>query len=152
MICAAQSTQKKSIQKRPAENSFKCPDQEAQQACKSYSELLKVKNTSLPSNAYVCFRKNADEFFLITFSQPIFHQKWDPDLKQTVMDYEYNPPGRGSARTFQNGIEDSSAIPSFFFSGHWSPGLEAGADKGMFVSDKINSKSHENDSDVGRHD
>ncbi len=148
-ISAAQSIQKKPTQRRRAANpSFTCPDSEAQQACKSYAELLKAKDTGLPLDAYVCFRKSVDEFFLISFSQPYFRTKWDPDSKQMVVDYDYTPPGRGSARTYKNGIEDSSAMPSLFFSGQWYPVLEP--EEGMFVSDKINSKkSDESDHDVG---
>ena len=150
-ICVAQTTQKKPTQKkRAAHSTFACPDAEAQQACKSYTELLKVKDTSLPSNAYVCFRRSVDEFFLISFSQPLFRKKWDPDARQMMVDTEYMPVGRGYGRTYKNGIEDSSAIPSLFFSGQWIPSSPFQQDEGTFSSDKINStKSDENDRTVG---
>jgi hypothetical protein len=148
-VCAAQTAPKRPIQKkRPAHSAFACPDSEAQQACKSYLELLKVKDTGLPDNAYVCFRKNADEFFLISFSKPYFRKNWDQDSRQTVVDYDYTPPGRGSARTFKNGVEDSTVMPTLFFSGRWTPSFIP--DEGTFVSEKINQKKpDESDPDVG---
>src|SRR5713226_4663421 len=111
-VCAGQAPPKKSAPKKPAEHStFACPDAEAQQACKSYQELLKAKDTGLPtSDVYICFRKQADEFFVVYIPQSYFRRHWDQVLKQMVMD-ETKRPGVGFAQTYKNGVLDPAAMP-----------------------------------------
>jgi hypothetical protein len=120
-------------------SSFACPDAEAQKACKSYDELLKAKDTSLPTEGYICFRENDDEFFVISVSKPYFRKRWDRDLKQMVVDDETTSPGRGSARTYKDGVEVSGMMPSLSFKGKWYPYPESG----MFSSDEINFKKQD---------
>ena len=148
-ICVGQVPQKKSAQKTPAEHStFICPDSEAQQACKSYQELVKAKDPSLPSSDYyACFRKSVDEFFVVHFSKPYFPKHWDPESRQMVVDESAHSAGRGLAQTYANGVLDSSAPPSIFFSGQWQPLF---SESGIFASDKINgAKQDEKDTNVG---
>jgi hypothetical protein len=107
--------------KKPAEKStFVCPDAEAQQACKSYQELLKAKDTGLPSDAYVCFRKKTDEFFVVHVLQPVFPKHWDEESKQMVTD-ESPLRGFGYAQTYKDGVLDPKTMPALAFSGQWQP-------------------------------
>jgi hypothetical protein len=79
-VCAGQAPPKKSAPKKPAEKpTFVCPDAEAQEACKSYQELVKAKDKTLPDDAYICFRKKEDEFFALTFSRNSFGKRWDEE-------------------------------------------------------------------------
>ncbi len=129
---------------RPA--TFTCPDTEARQACKSYEELLKANEAGLSDAAYVCFRKNADEFFAISFLRPSFRKRWDADLKQLVLDGERTYPGYGSVWTYREGVQDPSMMPALSFSGTWIPYDETG----IFASEKVGfKKQDENDPDVG---
>lgn len=147
------SPTKAAAPKARTRTTFECPDPEAKQACKSYEELLRAKDTSLPSDGYVCFRKNADEFFVFSFTKPYFRKRWDAEEKQTVIDSDYTPSGAGSVRTYTNGIEDDNSMPSFFFSGKWQamPSFSAKqAIDSAFTSDTINFKKQSDDEkDVG---
>lgn len=148
VVCAGQTPTQKPAPKVPsAKRSFVCPDKEAQQACKSYEELLKAKDLGLPANnAYICFRKSADEFFVVTANSPIFPKHWDKELKQMVTD-DTPRPGHGFAEAYKNGVLDSTIMPTFNFSGQWQSLFP---ESGYFTSDKINGKSQdEKDPNVG---
>jgi len=148
-ICSAQAPSKKpSPNTHATHSSFVCPDPEAQQACKSYQELVKAKDEGLPaSDAYICFRKNIDEFFVVSFFTPYFRKHWDQELKQMVAD-ESQHPGYGVAEVYKDGVLDLNTMPSLFFSGQWQSLPFSGS--GYFVSDKINRKKQdENDPNVG---
>jgi len=147
-VCGGQAPPKKPTPKTTvAKPTFGCPDKEAQQACKSYDELLKAKDPGLPvNNAYICFRKSADEFFVVTVNRPIFPKHWDKELKQMVPD-DTPRPGHGYAETYKKGVLDSTIMPTFNFSGQWQPLYP---ESGFFTSDKINGKNQdEKDPDVG---
>jgi len=147
-ICAGQTPPKKPAPKAPAAKpAFVCPDTEAQQACKSYQELLKAKDASLPDiRAYICFRKSEDQFFVVTFNTPYFPKHWDKDLKEMVPD-DSARPGLGHAETYKDGVLDSTTMPSFSFSGQWLPFYP---ESGLFTSNKLNGKDlNEKDSNVG---
>lgn len=148
MVFAGQAPPKKSVPKTPAEHStFVCPDAEAQQACKSYQELLNAKDKSLPDDGYICFRQKMDEFFGISFTRPYFLKHWDKELKQMVSD-DTPHPGFGYAQTYKDGVLDSARMPSFNFSGQWRP--IPLSESGYFTSDSFNfKKQDENDSNVG---
>lgn len=148
--CAGQAASgaKKLTRKTPqsAPSLVACPEPETQKACKSYEELVRAKDTGLPGHAYVCFRKDSDEFFVISFTEPYFLKHWDRELKEVVIDTEQTRPGGEFARTYRNGVEDSSVPPSLFYRGRWSPYGESG----LFASEKINfKKQDENDPEVG---
>jgi len=148
-VCAGQAPPKKSAPKKPTEHAtFVCPDAEAQQACKSYQELLKAKDTGLPtSDAYVCFRKKTDEFFVVHISQPYFPQHWDKESKQMVAD-ESPRPGFGYVQTYKDGVLDSNTMPTLSFSGQWQrfPFSESS----VFNADTIYlTKLDKNDPNVG---
>ena len=152
ICCAAQAPQPKptSAKKPRPRPLFECPDPEAKQACKSYEELLRAKDSGLPNDDYVyaCFRKKTDAFFMLSFAGPSFQEHWDQDRKQMVADREYTPPGYGWARAYTNGIADSSDMPSLSFSGTWHAPIYKGA--GTFISDYINFKEqNKEDKDVG---
>jgi len=147
-VCAGQAPPKKSAPKKPAEKpTFVCPDAEAEQACKSYRELLKAKDTGLPvSDVYVCFRKKVDEFFVVYIPQPYFRRHWDQESKQIVV--ESPRPGVGYAQTYKDGVLDSNAMPFFIFSGQWQ--AFEGSEVRFFSSDTINRKKQdEKDPTVG---
>src|SRR5713226_8096668 len=141
VVCAAQAPTKKPAPKpHPVQPAFTCPDPEAQKACKSYEGLLKSKDQGLLSDSYICFRKEGDEFFLIFFSKPYFRKRWDPDLKQIVLDTDYMPPGIGRTWSYKDGVENPRTMPYFTFSGKWYPYPEPA---GSFVSDKIDRKQQD---------
>ena len=146
-VCAGQAPPKKPARKTPtAQSTFVCPDAEAQQSCKSYQELVKAKDKSLPDDAYFCFRKKEDEFFAFRFSRPIFLQHWDKDAKQMVPD-DTPRPGWGYAHTYKDGVQDSTKMPTLTFSGQWMP-LSGSAS--VFTSDSLNfKKQDEKDHDLG---
>ena len=126
--CAAQTAQppEKKATPKPAPASFVCPDPQARQACKSYEELLKAKDSGLPNVDYVCFHKRENTFFVVQFLKPS----------------DATERGRGFVYSYKDGVEDSSVMPSLSFSGTWKSGL--------FSADSINhSKLEANDSDVG---
>jgi hypothetical protein len=148
--CAGQTTkgQEKPARKasKPLSPSFVCPDAESQKACKSYDELVKAKDDGMPSHGYVCFRKNQDDLFVISFSKPVFGTRWDADSKKYVIDPQQKLYGFGSAQTYRDGVQDDSVMPSLAFSGTWA--TLAGSP--FFVSDQINFKpKDEKDKDVG---
>lgn len=131
---------------KPVSPSFVCPDSESQKACKSYDELVKAKDDGLPSHGYVCFRKNQDDVFVISFSKPVFRTHWNADSKKYSFDDQQKLYGFGSAQTYRDGVQDDSVMPSLSFDGTWT--ILAGSP--MFVSDQINFKSKdEKDKDVG---
>ncbi len=147
-ICDGQAPPKKAAPKTPAgKPAFVCPDAEAQQACKSYQELVKAKDPGLPDiRAYVCFRKSVDEFFVVSFGIPTFPKHWDKELKQLMPD-DTPRPGHGHAETYKNGVLDSTTMPTFNFSGQWE---SLYPDSSFFNSDKINGKNQdEKDPNVG---
>jgi hypothetical protein len=140
---------KQSAPQKPAERSaFSCPDAAAQPACKSYQELLKAKDTSLPADkAYICFRRRDDEFFVIYISQPSFLKYWDKELQQVVTD-DSPSPGWGLAQAYKGGILDSRLMPYLNFAGQWR--LLPLSESEFFVSQEINFKGQDkNDKDVG---
>jgi hypothetical protein len=148
-VYAGQTPQKRPARKTPAvQSTFVCPDAEAQQGCKSYQELLKAKDKSLPDDGYICFRKKEDEFFAVTFTRPYFTIKphWDAESKKLVLD---DPQGGfGYAQTYKNGVLDSTRMPTFSFSGQWKQRLYS--ESGYFISDELNDKKQdENEHDVG---
>lgn len=150
-LCAGQAPPPKKpapARKTPAEQpSFVCPDAEAQQGCKSYQELLKAKDKSLPDDAYFCFRKKEDEFFAVRFNRPYFTKRWDEESKQMVPD-ETPHSGIGYAQTYKDGVLDSTKMPTFNFSGQWRS--MQWSESGIFISDTLNfKKQDENDHDVG---
>jgi hypothetical protein len=107
-----------------AVDAFVCPDSEAKLSCKSYEELVKAKDQSLPSvsdERYVCFRKSADEFFVIAFSAPRFEKIWNEKYKTVMTDPSATLDGTGYADSFKNGVESPQLLPSFFFTGTWRP-------------------------------
>jgi len=147
-VCGGQAPPKKPVQKTPAAKpTFTCPDTEAQQACKSYQELLKAKDASLPDiRSYICFRKSEDQFFVVTFNTPYFPKHWDRDLKEMVPN-EAPRPGLGYAETYNNGVLDSTTMPTLNFSGQWQ---SLYPESNLFNSDKINGKKlDEKDPNVG---
>ena len=141
--CAGQATPpagKKPVPKSHTVHSqFTCPDSEAQQACKSYSELLGAKDSGLKDNdfqdtGYACFRKQVDEFFVVTFSKPSFQQTWDKDRKKFVIAKDAQQvPGTGWIQTYKDGVADSGTMPYLFFTGNWRPLFGYG----LFASDTI---------------
>src|ERR1700676_1518152 len=148
IVGAGQAPPKKPARKTPAPQSTSlCPDAEAQPGCKSYQELLKAKDKSLPDDGYVCFRKKEDEFFVVTFTTATFTIKpyWDAEAKKLVLD---NPQlGFGYAQTYKDGVLDSTRMPAFNFSGQWKQRYSG---SGYFNSDELNDKKQdENDHDVG---
>jgi hypothetical protein len=148
-VCAGQAPSKKPARKPPAaQPSFVCPDAEAQQGCKSYQELLKAKDKTLPDDAYICFRKKEDEFFAFTFSRSYFTVKphWDAESKTFVL---ADPQiGIGYAQTYKDGVLVSTTMPTFNFSRQWKQ--TPFSESGIFISDELNSKKQdENDHDVG---
>jgi len=148
VVCAGQAPPKKAAPKTPtAKPVFVCPDTEAQQACKSYQELLKARDSGLPAtNAYICFRKSADEFFVVTFNRPYFPKHWDKESKELVPD-DSARRGFGHAETYKDGVLDSTAMPSLSFSGEWLPLYP---ESGFFTSNKINGMDlDEKDPNVG---
>ncbi len=148
VVCAGQAPPKKPSPKTAAAKpAFACPDTEAQQACKSYQELLKANDRGLPDgNAYICFRKSEDQFFIVTFSRPYFPKHWDKDLKELVPN-ETPRPGFGYAETYNNGVLDSTTMPTLNFSGQWQ---SLYPESNFFSSDKINGKTlNEKDPNVG---
>lgn len=145
----SQSSPAKATLSKARNRTFECPDAEAKQACKSYEELLKAKDSGLQDDGYVCFRKNQDEFFVVSFGKPHFLTRWDKDQKKMVVDTEYTPSGYGSAHAYKNGIADSSTMPHLNFAGKWHPPIFDG-ETGTFVSENINfKKQDEEDKDVG---
>jgi hypothetical protein len=150
-VCAGQAPPPKKAapaRKAPAaQSAFVCPDAEAQQGCKSYQELVRAKDKSLPDHGYICFRRKEDEFFAVAFSTPYFSKRWDEESKQMVPD-ETPRKGIGYAQTYKDGVLDSSRMPTFNFSGQWKP--MAYSESGVFISDVLNfKKQDENDNDVG---
>src|SRR6266849_2032708 len=142
-VCAGQAPPKKPARKTPAaQSTFVCPDAEAQQGCKSYQELLKAKDQSLPDHAYICFRKKTDEFFAVMFRIPYFKKHWDGEYKEMVLD-ETPIPGFGYTQAYVDGVLDSSRMPTFSFQGQWQPFSESSY---YFASEKLNrKKKDEND-------
>ena len=67
---------------------FACPDPEAKKACKSYEELVKAKDAGLPAGGYAWFRKDSDDFFVVSFTHPYFPKHWNPELKTMEVDPE----------------------------------------------------------------
>ena len=131
----------------PRNQPYVCPDEEAQQGCKSYQQLLKAKDKSLPDNGYICFRKKADEFFSVAFNKPYFTKRWDEDSKQMVPD-DTPRSGFGHAQTYKDGVLDGTRMPTFNFSGQWRQ--FSMSESGIFISDQFNfKKQDENDHDVG---
>jgi hypothetical protein len=147
-ICKGQSPPKKLVQKTPvAQSAFACPDAEAKPACRSYQELLKAKDKSLPdSDAYICFRKNVDQFFVLGLGTPYFPKHWDEDSKRMVSD---STPieGFGYAQTYKDGVLDTATIPSFSFSGQWR-WLQSFSESPYFTSTEFNFESQDQ-SDTG---
>jgi hypothetical protein len=137
---------KKSAPKAQHASSFTCPDPDAEQACKSYQELVKANDAALYEDAYYCFRKKQDQFFFVWFSKPYFRKHWDSENKCMAPDDAATSVGRGSAGTFTNGVEDYSAMPRLVFKGTWSPWpLSAQPDAGLFSSTSIRIAGHWND-------
>jgi hypothetical protein len=110
---------------QPSKTSFVCPDPEAQKACKSYDELVKAKDSGLPDDGFICFRKTEDEFFTIWFSGPYFRKHWDKEQKRMVADEDATSPARGFAHTYKNGVQDFAVVPTLSFKGYMVciPGL-----------------------------
>lgn len=134
--------QKKAALKKPAAKSatprpvFTCPDPEAKQGCKSYEELARAKDSGLPGKfdeRYVCFRKNADEFFVVAYSTPLFQPTWNEKYKKAIVDPSATSEGSGFASTYVNGVDDSHTMPAFFFEGTWRP-----YEDGLFSASKFN--------------
>ncbi len=149
-VCAGQAPPKKPAPARKtpaAQSTFVCPDAEAQQGCKSYQELLKAKDEGLPQNGYICFRKKADEFFVVSFSRPpYFIKHWNQESKQMEPDNDTPHSGIGYTETYKDGVLDSTTMPHFNFSGQWTLLLESP----NFTSDRINfKKQDESDHDQG---
>ena len=108
--CAAQTSRPTDMpaeKTQPTASAFTCPDPEAQKACKSYEELVKAKDTSLPNGGYACFRKEKDEFFVVLFTNPIF-------LPPKATDH-----GAGYAHTYEDGVQNPEVVPAITFSGTW---------------------------------
>ncbi len=140
-VCAGQAPPKKPAQNpRAAQPSFVCPDEEARQGCKSYQELLKAKDKSLPDDGYICFRKKEDEFFVVSFTTPFFTIKphWDVESKKMVMDEPQSV--FGYAQTYKNGVLDSTTMPTFDFSGQWKQRISGSA---YFIPDKLNDEKQD---------
>lgn len=127
---------------------FACPDPEAQKACKSYEELVRAKDIGLRSRAggCVCFRKDSDEFFEVSFRQPYFPKHWNAELKTMEVDPEATRVGYGSAHSYKDGVDTSGVMPSVIFSGTWHTFGESA----YFNAEKINfTKIDVSDPDVG---
>jgi hypothetical protein len=147
--CAGQTTAppKKTAPKvRPAVPSFVCPDADAQQACKSYEELLKANDSGILNQDYVCFQKNQDKFFVVRFSKPHFSKKWDPDLKQMIVDSEAKSTGIGDVKSYKEGVQNLTMMPSLIFSGTWVPYPDP--ESGTFRADSVNFKKKQDDDPV----
>jgi hypothetical protein len=106
--CISQTAKK---QAPKAQSLFVCPDAASKQGCKSYQELVKARDKGLPSNDYyVCFRKDLDEFFVVSFTKPPLKV----DGPTTLV------PGVGYASSYKNGVDDSTTEPNLEFSGNWN--------------------------------
>ena len=88
----------------------------------------------LPDNGYVCFRKQVDQFFVITFDKPHPRRIPDKDLKQSVVEPDHQQYGSGYFQTYDNGIAASDLMPNLVFSGKWIPLFGSM----RFASDQIN--------------
>jgi len=82
--------------------------------------LVKAKDESLPDDAFVCFRKKQDEFFVFTITRHSFIKHWDEEKKQMVPD-KTPIPGFGYTQTYKDGVLASTRMPVFNFSGQWEP-------------------------------
>jgi len=111
--------------KKPAPQSsaththFTCPDPDAGPACKSYSELLEAKDSGVLEGAYACFRKQADQFFVIKFNEPYVRRVPDKNSNQLVIEPRQEQYGSGYFQTYDNGIAASDLMPNLVFSGSW---------------------------------
>src|SRR5215831_2469039 len=115
---------------------FVCPEPAFEQGCRSYRELVAGKGKRLPDeNCYVCFRKGVDEFFVISFSTPIYPLVWNETLHKSVLDPQATAAGFGLIESYQDGVQKDTAPPSVEFSGTWKC---YGRDPGFFSADEIN--------------
>jgi hypothetical protein len=124
-----------SAQHYPAAQDFHCPDTKAKQACDSFAELLKAKDSDIPASGYACFRPEDDEFFVVEFTQPSFVWTIDPDTKKRTIPQGSKSIATGSMTSFRNGVTDSSVLPTFFFLGSWRPLWD---NESVFASEQVN--------------
>ena len=118
------------------EPSFVCPEPAFEQGCRSYRELVAGKGKRLPDeNYYVCFRKDVGEFFVISFSTPIYPLVWNETLHKSVLDPQATAAGFGVIESYQDGVQKDTAPPSVEFAGTWK---SYGRDPGFFRADEIN--------------
>jgi hypothetical protein len=125
---SAPQTEAKPKPKDRNPDSFVCPDPEAKKACASYEELKRANDPTLKEflsssgRAFICFRKNVDEFFLIRFDWPTYlsQRHFDRDLKKMVINDDATQTGYVHTVTFDNGIDNSVRVPGFTFKGTWT--------------------------------
>jgi len=116
--------------------SFVCPEPAFEQGCRSYRKLVAGKGKGLPDeNYYVCFRKGVDEFFVISFSTPIYPLVWNETMHKSVLDPKATAAGFGFIESYQDGVQKHTAPPNVEFSGTWK---SYGRDPGFFSADEIN--------------
>lgn len=110
---------------KPANPRFTCPDPLAAQACKSFEELYAAHDETVlsqlppPDFEYVCFRREADEFFIVRVSGPL--ELGDEAAHPRIG--EKTGSGIGEITAFADGVQDTSAVPSVVFVGDWKRSL-----------------------------
>jgi hypothetical protein len=123
-----------------------CPDAIYQKACDSYAELLKAKDDGVRINvgqggvALVCFRKDADSFFVFRLGGPLWTKgHFDADKKTYLPDHDAVSWQVGTVVEFVDGISQNRTMHLQVFSGDWSL-----PDDPTFVADKINLQATDN--------
>lgn len=103
-----------------------CPDKRAATACRSFRELLRDSDPGLMNDfarqdhIYICFIPGADEFFKVTYSEPLttaFTVPAPEQIKQGVPPTALTAPGESDFSYFTNGVRDSDG--SLHNLGNW---------------------------------
>lgn len=103
------ATRKSTKKAQPTPSSFVCPDLEAKKACESYQELLKARDSGLPNESYVCFRKTDDQFFVVGL-----------DISAaSAYALSRETEAFGLLSSYKDGVDNPSIQPNGGFSGKW---------------------------------
>jgi hypothetical protein len=118
---------KRNTAKPATSSAIRCPESKAQIACQSFWELVQAKDKSLPNNGYACFRRGADEFFVVSFDRPYFAKHWD----------DKGIEGYGNVQSYQDGVLTSEVMQTLVFWGIWTPNGAAFLSEGIQVAYKL---------------
>jgi hypothetical protein len=118
------------LARRARMNEMGCPDSDAEVACQSFHELLRVADPDLMDvfarleHVYVCFHPNEDEFFDVWFSEPV---EWDwrkaDENEQRFFHLQAGTlvqMGAPGAYYFDKGVNDENAAITDPVMGVWS--------------------------------